>query len=345
MKKLNMIIFLVIFVMVVCVGFSYAQEQKILLANSFRDFVEEYWVLWSAGSENAAKVLGCDYLPLSANSQETKQIADLESAIARGVDGIEIQPVTTDTLTSMVNFCEEEEVWFVTMWDKPDELLPKDYKYWAAHITMDDVRQGYVPGKVLFDALGGKGKVVAIGGLVGDSSATNRYEGLKIALKEYPGIELLDYQIGDWSRVKGVSIMEDFLASYGDEIDGLWCACDDMALGALEVIKSEGLAGGKIKIVGVDAIKEAVENVIKGDMYATVSGDSWYMGGLGLVYLYNAVKGNILPEEEQIIMLELPVVYQSNAEEYYQSVFVGERTIDWEKISEELVSKIQEVSK
>jgi hypothetical protein len=64
------------------------------------------------------------------------------------------------------------------------------------------------------------------------------------------------------------------------------------------------------------------------------------MSGLGMVYAYNAVKGRILAEEEQIVMLEAPVVDQSNAAEFYQSHFVGERTADWQNMTEELAKKM-----
>ncbi len=344
MKKVSMIIFLVSFIMVICMV-SNVQAEKILLANSFRNLINEYWIIWNEGGENAAKGLGCEYLSLSAENKETKQMSDVEGAIARGVNAIAIMPVTAGALGAMIDLCEDRRIWVVSQWDRPSTIKPGDYKYWVAHITMDTVEQGYVPAKILCEALGGKGKIVALGGLPGTGSAEDRHEGLKRALKEYPGIEILGYQSGDYNRIVALKVMEDFVSAYGDKIDGIWCANDDMAVGAIEVLKPLGLAGGKIKIVGVDAIEEAVKAIIEGDMYATVSGDPWYMSGLGMVYAYNAVKEKILPEEEQIIMLEVPVVDQSNAAEYYQANFVGERTIDWEKISEEVAEKMQAVSK
>jgi ribose transport system substrate-binding protein len=327
-------------VLILCLGaFVFAADvaaDEILLANSFRNLVNEYWIHWNAGGEHAAKGLGSQYLSLSADNNEAKQMSDIERAMARGVNGIAIMPATAGALGSMVELCESQNVWVVSMWDRPSALVPQDYKHWVAHITMDTVKQGYVPAKILFEALGGKGRIVAIGGLPGTGSAEDRHQGLKNALEEFPGVELLGYQSGDYNRVKGVKVMEDFLSAHGDEIDGIWCANDDMAVGALEVLKSSGLAGGKIKLVGVDAIKEAVKAIQDGDMFATVSGDPWSMSGLGMVYVYNAVNGKMVPEEDQIVLLDAPIVDHSNAAEYFQSNFAGERSADWQKIAEEV---------
>lgn len=316
--------------------------EKLLLACSTRNSVNEYWLHWFDGAEAAAKGLGADYLAISADDDEAKQVADVEGAIVRGVKALTIMPATAGALGSLVELCESQEVYFVSMWDRPAELHPKDYKYWVGHITMDTVKQGYIPAKVLFDALGGKGKIVALGGMPGTGSAEDRHEGLKQALAEYPGIELLDYQTGNYSRVDAVKVMEDFLSAYGDDIDGVWSANDDMIVGAVEVLKPLGLAGGKIKIVGCDAIKEAIKAIVAGDIYATVSGDPWDMSGLGICYAYNAAMGNILPEDKQVIYLPSPVVDGSTAEEYYESYFVGERTADWKSRAEEVKKLIQE---
>jgi ribose transport system substrate-binding protein len=326
------LIVLLVFAFGSTVFLAFADRQKdeeLLLACSTRNSVNEYWLHWFAGAESAAKGLGADYLGLSADDDEAKQVSDVEGAIVRGVNALTIMPATAGALGSLAELCESQKVYFASMWDRPAELVPSDYEYWVAHITMDTVKQGYTPAKVLFEALGGKGKIVALGGMPGTGSAEDRHEGLKQALAEYPGIELLDYQTGNYNRVDAVKVMEDFLSAYGDEIDGIWAANDDMVVGAIEVLKPLGLAGGKIKIVGVDAIKEAIKAIIDGDMYATVSGDPWDMSGLGICYAYNAAIGNILPEDKQIIYLPSPVVDASNAQEYYDSHFVGERSADW----------------
>jgi len=342
--KVSMIIFLVMCVMVICMGSS-AQAEKILIANSYRNLTNEYWTHWNNGAINAARSLGCEYLSLSADDSEAKQISDVEGAVIRGVNAIMIMPVSAAALGSMVDLCVDQKIWVISMWDRPWELKPEDYKYWVAHITISSVKQGYYSAKILCETLGGKGKIVAIGGLAGTGSSEDRYEGLKKALKEYPDIELLDYQLADYNLAKAVKVMEDFYSAYGDKIDGVWCANDEMATGALEVLRPLGLAGGKIKVAGVDGIKKGVKGIIDGDRCATVSGEPWYLGGLGIVYAYNAaVAGRILPPGERIVELEPTVIDKSNAAEFYQANFVDEPVVDWKKIAEEVAEKMLPIS-
>ena len=347
MKRLLMLMVVISVVLSAVVVFGAEKKkkaikaEKITLACSYRNAVDEYWLHWDSGAKNASEALGAAYLGLSADDDEAKQVADLEVAITRGVKSLTIMPATAGALGSLVELCESKKVFVVSMWDRPASLTPDKYKYWVAHITMDTIKQGYTPAKVLFDKMGGKGNIVAFEGKPGTGSAEDRFEGLNQALKEYPGIKLLAHQTANYTRVDAVKVMEDFLSAYGESIDGIWAANDDMAIGAIEVLKPAGLAGGKIQIVGVNAIKEAIKAIMDGDMYATVSGEPWDMSGLGICYAYNALQGNMLPEKKQILVLPSPVVDASNAKAYYQSHFEGTRTADWKKKVEEVAQAIK----
>jgi simple sugar transport system substrate-binding protein len=65
--------------------------------------------------------------------------------------------------------------------------------------------------------------------------------------------------------------MQDYLKAYADQIDGLFAHNDDMAIGAIEAIEEYGLAPGEdIKIVSIDAIREAFQAMIDGKLNVTV---------------------------------------------------------------------------
>ena len=66
------------------------------------------------------------------------------------------------------------------------------------------------------------------------------------------------------------------LAQYGEKIEVVFCNNDAMALGALQSIEQAGRTVGKdIYLVGVDALKEAVQNVVDGKMTGTVLNETW----------------------------------------------------------------------
>ncbi len=166
---------------------------------------------------------------------------------------------------------------------------------------------------VLESTLGSGAKYVMIGGLEGHQANTGRTAGFKQAI-EASGGELLELQNGDWTADKAMSIMENFLSKF-PEIDGVLCASDNTALGALRAVQT---SGRDIKVVGFDANESAVQEVIKGTMLATISQDAYQIGFTSLESAVKLAKGEKLDE---FITVPTKLVTQENAQEFYDSVW------------------------
>ena len=162
--------------------------------------------------------------------------------------------------------CIRDSYWSAA-WNAPEGVLPTDYDHWVTFQSCDAVEQGYVIAKTLFESFPtpGQGKICVLEGMLANNSNTARMKGLKKALDEYPGIEVLDDQAGDWETGKALTITENWIAKYGEEMTGIWCACDDMAIGVVQALKAKGL-NGKIKTTGVDGTSAAIALVESGDL-------------------------------------------------------------------------------
>lgn len=87
-------------------------------------------------------------------------------------------------------------------------------------------------------------------------------------------VEELLIQRGDWDQAKAQQIAQDALTQFGDQIEVVFCNNDAMALGALQAIEAAGRTVNEdIYLVGVDALTEAVQNVIDGKQTGTVFND------------------------------------------------------------------------
>ncbi|MDY5871055.1 MAG: substrate-binding domain-containing protein, partial [Lachnospiraceae bacterium] len=87
-------------------------------------------------------------------------------------------------------------------------------------------------------------------------------------------VECLTDQVGNWQQAEAQQIVANALGQYGDQIEVVFCNNDSMALGALQAIEAAGrTVGTDIYLVGVDALSEALENVISGKMTGTVFND------------------------------------------------------------------------
>lgn len=97
--------------------------------------------------------------------------------------------------------------------------------------------------------------------------------------------------------------MKNFITSKGiDAIEAVICNNDDMALGAIEALKSEGYNTGKdaskyIPVVGVDATAPALQAIAAGQMLGTSLNDAYNQGTAAVKIANAAAQGQAVTEE------------------------------------------------
>jgi ribose transport system substrate-binding protein len=206
-----------------------------------------------------------------------------------------------------------------------------DYPHWVAHIAFDGISAGEFMAKTLFDKMGGKGKIVALQGMLANSVAVDRYQGLQNTLAKYPGIKLAAVDTAEWDRTKAFEKMKSFLVANPD-VGGVWAANDNMALGALEAIRAAGLAG-KVLVAGCDGISEMLDAVKAGEAAATVLNDSFWQGGIGLALALAAKDGKIdlktTPADKRAYFARAVEVSQDNIDKIIATYVKGTPKYDW----------------
>ncbi len=209
-----------------------------------------------------------DLVFADAQQKQENQIKAIRNFIDMGVDVIAFPPVVETGWEAVLTECQEAGIPVILVDRGVDESCADLY---ATQISSDFVWEGAQAADIVGDLLGGSGKVVELEGTVGASAANERKEGFDKELADnYPDIEIVDSQTGDFTRALGKEVMESFLKSY-DDIDAVFAHNDDMALGAIEAIKEAGKKPGEdIKIVGCDGVKGAFEAMVAGEMNGTV---------------------------------------------------------------------------
>jgi len=191
--------------------------------------------------------------------------------------------------------------------------------------SVDGVPQGYQIAVEMFKRFKTpyKGKILALQGVLGQDSANERDQGLDKALKEFPGVTLLDRQVGDWSGPKSLEIVETWLAKYG-EVDGIWCANDTMALAAIQALKAKGL-NGKVLVVGVDGGSLSYKAIQDGDLTASAFMNGVKMASYTIAYAYAAYSGALkidqIPLEQRYWDMSSEVLTKDNLKTYPASTF------------------------
>jgi ribose transport system substrate-binding protein len=166
-------------------------------------------------------------------------------------------------------------------------------------VGSDDVEVGYLGAKALFQALGGKGQVVAIEGNPGAPTSRDRVKGMNRALAEFPGIQLLDSGIGMYQRSESKKLIARMVLKY-PRIDGIWAANDVMAFGALDAL---GEAGRTAKIVGANGLDEAIKDIEDGVMLASVDFSSFKLACVATEAAIRHLRGQPVPKTIKVPVL------------------------------------------
>jgi ribose transport system substrate-binding protein len=148
-----------------------------------------------------------DFIVQNVNDDVTKQIVQLNSLIDRGVDALLINPVSPEALAPIVKRAKAKGILIVNVDD------PAAYE--GTYSVCGDHRAFFgIQVKWLAETIKGKGKIVSIQGLAGNSCDKIRRDEMNKILKNYPGIEKLAEVPGGWSETKAQEAMTNFLATY-----------------------------------------------------------------------------------------------------------------------------------
>jgi ribose transport system substrate-binding protein len=311
---------------------------KPTVVNSIRSLSNPYHATWNKGGAAFAKSVGAEYVTLVTEGNSEKGIADIKAILAKtnGNCVVNIDPNDSPDARPIVEACKAAGAYVVTQWNKPNDLHPWDSNpNYVAHISFSGVPYGKAMAETLIKAMGGKGGIVALGGIESNVPAIERKKGLDEALKANPDVKLLDYQVANWAATEALEKTNAWLTQFGDKITGIWAANDDMGLAAVEALRAAGKAG-KVMVTGIDGIQLAVEAILKKEMAGTVAWDPYWQGGMGLSIGYHAKTGGFDPSKEPKEHREFygkgVTITAENAQSFYDSNVKAEPKLDWNDI-------------
>lgn len=109
--------------------------------------------------------------------------------------------------------------------------------------------------------------------------------------------------------------MENWLQSQGEKISAVFAQNDEMAMGAVLAIE-QAQKKGRIIVVGVDAIADALQAVQNGRLDATVFQDAAGQGGIAVQLAARLAKKQAVPQETYI---PFQLVTKDNVDQFLKS--------------------------
>ena len=224
------------------------------------------------------------------------------------MDGIVISPLDVNAMAPAIKTAIENDVPVVTI-----DRRVAGVEGILAHVGADNVKGGEAQGQWVLENFPNGATIVNLQGQPGASPAIDRNKGLHNVLDQQKGkYRFVAEQTANFARDQGLSVTESLLAGMSAPPDVIVAANDDMALGAVEAVKARGLAG-KVKIIGFDALPEALAAVRDGALAGTVEQFPGGQSRKAMQIMVEHLKGKKAPESDLVLLTPI-VITKGNLE-------------------------------
>ncbi len=245
-------------------------ERKLKIGLSLDTLEESRWARDRDAFKARVEELGAEAVVLSANGDDTRQMADVESLITSKVDVMVIVPHDGAAMAKAVRHAHAAGIPVIS-YDRL--ILNSDVDL---YITFDNRRVGQLQGEFLVKELSKKSeptRIVRIFGAKTDHNALLFKEGQDVALA--PAIKSGLLQVihedwaDEWTPENAKRITNAALTKHGQAIDGVLASNDGTAGGAIQALREEGLAK-KVVVTGQDAELVACQRIVTGEQAMTI---------------------------------------------------------------------------
>ncbi|HCR43284.1 MAG TPA: galactose ABC transporter substrate-binding protein [Ruminococcaceae bacterium] len=221
---------------------------------------------------------------VDSQSNQVLQDDQVSRFLSRGYSALCVNLVDRTAAATIVNKAQRIGVPLIFFNREP---VDADLRMWdkAYYVGADAARSGTIQGEIVCDYYkanksavdrNGDGKIqyVMLEGEEGHQDALLRTEySVGYLTKSDVGVEKLADGIANWQRSQAAEKMSQWLHTYGEKIEAVFCNNDEMALGAIDAIKDSRIKNKPV-VVGVDGTQAGIEAIRSGDMLGTAYNDA-----------------------------------------------------------------------
>jgi len=282
------------------------KSDKVKIGVTLMDFSTEFGIGLKDYMTAKADAMGdVELTVVDAGGDAAKQLQQVETFISQKVDAIIMQPQEQEACSPAIDKAKAAGIPIINC--NSLTITEPD-----AYVGSNDSESAEIAMTYIAEQLGGKGNVLMMHGHPGQTAEVKRTEGAMDILAQNPDMTLLDEQTADWDRAEAMTLMENWIQAYGDQINAVFCQNDEMALGALNALVQTGKKDN-VLVVGVDAIDDALQSVKDGKMDATVYQDCKGQAEGAIEAAYKLAKGESVEKE---ILIPFILVTTENVDEY-----------------------------
>ena len=288
-----------------------ATGEKIKVGLSFSDFATERWKGEQVLMEKLLKEKGYDVVWQEANHDVKLQNDQIDNMVSQGVKALIVIAEDGDAVATAVDKAAAAGVKVLAY----DRLIKSPNI--AGYISFNNTEVGRQEAQGVVNALqmdSGKWttdnpvKLMLMGGSPTDNNAILVRQGQEEVLKPYIDKGLIkvvaDQWVDNWDPANAVKIMENVLTAQNNKIDAVVASNDGTALGALQALKAQKLAG-IVPISGQDATADGANSIVKGEQTVSVYKDTRLLSPLAVDMTDKLLKGETISDLKPYTMAEL----------------------------------------
>lgn len=219
----------------------------------------------------------CNIIYQNANADAALQQQQFNSVLTQGAKVIVLDPVDSKAAASLVRLAQSQGA-KVIAYDRPIPDVPADY-----YVSFDNKAIGKAISESLVQYLEAqgvakdKGGILQINGSPTDAAAGLIRDGVHEGLGASGYKTLAEFDTPDWQPPKAQEWTSGQIQRFGDQIVGIVAANDGTGGGAIAALKAAGVTP-QPPVTGNDATIAALQLIIAGDQYNTISKPSEIVG-------------------------------------------------------------------
>ena len=220
-----------------------------------------------------------------AKRNQTSQNKQVENFLSRGYDVICVNPVDRTMANFIINMAEKADTPVIFFNREPVE---SDMELWnkVYYVGADARESADMMGQIVVEAFQkdpGLDKnqdqrlqyVMLEGEPTHQDSLIRTEESIKTITGSGIVLEKLASDTGEWQRDIATAKMTPWLGEFGEQIEVVLSNNDDMALGAIDALREEGMLENSPLVVGIDGTDVALEAIVQGTLYGSVVNDAY----------------------------------------------------------------------
>ena len=313
MKKIVALVLSLLLVLTMC---SALAEEKPLIVIITPSHANPYFKTVADAASAKAAELGYESLVIQHDDDVTKQAEAFDTAIARKAAAIICDNAGADATIAPVQAAKEAGI--------PTFLVDREINSTGdavAQMVSNNYQGASLVAEYFVECMGEEGNYVEMLGKESDTNAGVRSQGFHDVIDQYEGLVMIEQQTANWEQTEAYEKMESIIQAQGaDNIKGVICGNDTMAMGVIEACLKAGMTD--VVVCGFDGSNDVRDSILRGEIKATGLQPIAYIAEQAVVQADQYIKtGSTGLEEKQL--MDCVLITAENAETLDNFALIG----------------------